>query len=245
MKTPPQSQKASQVSKALRAVSQPDRVPTMLTFFKTGPGQYAEGDKFIGVYVGDLVKVEKEFSDLPEAELRKLLVSPWHEERGAALGILTAQFERAETKRQKEIVTLYLAHAARYVNNWDLVDGTAPQIVGGWLHAQGKGWAVLRKLAKSENLWERRIATVATLYFIRQREFAPTLEIAELLLKDWHDLIHKAAGWMLREVGKREEAALVPFLERHGKVMPRTMLRYAIERFSPERRKYFMGLAKG
>lgn len=237
---PLKTQKASNVSKALRAVSRPDRVHILQSFFKTGPGEYAEGDKFIGIYVGDLRKVVKEFRALPEAELRKLIVSPWHEERVTAVAIVVDQFAKADPKRRGELVALYLAHAAQYVNNWDLVDGSAPQIVGVWLHGQGKGWSILRKLARSKNLWERRIAIIATFYFIRQEEFAPTLEIAERLLGDTHDLIHKAVGWMLREVGKRDEAVLVGFLDQHLKRMPRTMLRYAIERFPAKRRLEYL-----
>lgn len=234
--------KASDVAKALRAAARPDRVHVLQSFFKTGPGEYAEGDQFIGIYTADMRRIEKEFRDLPQPEIRKLLCSAWHEERVAAVGILVMQFEKAGAVRQKEIFDFYLKHAARYVNNWDLVDGSAALIVGAWLHGQGKGWAILRKLARSQNLWERRIAMVATLHFIRQGEFAPTLEIAEMLLADEHDLIHKASGWMLREMGKREVAPLEKFLKRHATRMPRTMLRYAIERFPLARRKEYLAM---
>lgn len=236
--------KASEVAKALRAVARPDKVAVYQSFFKTGPGQYGEGDRFIGVTVPCTRAAIKPFRELPLTEVDRLLGSVWHEERFAALLILVAQFEKGDLSRRREIYEYYLANARR-VNNWDLVDCTTPQIVGGWLHGQGKGWAVLRKLARSENLWERRISILATFYFIREGEFAPTLEIAERLLADKHDLIHKAVGWMLREMGKREVTVLESFLERHAATMPRTMLRYAIEKFPEPRRRQYLAIRPG
>ncbi|PAW78230.1 MAG: DNA alkylation repair protein [Verrucomicrobia bacterium Tous-C9LFEB] len=233
--------KASDVAKALRAVARPEKVSIYQSFFKTGPGQYGEGDRFIGVTVPNSRAAIKPFLALPMGEVETLLASVWHEERFAAALILVAQFERGDAAQRRSVFDFYLAKARR-LNNWDLVDCSTPQVVGGWLYEQGKGWAILRKLARSENLWERRISILATFYYIRQREMAPTVEIAELLLGDRHDLIHKAVGWMLREMGKREVTVLESFLDRHGATMPRTMLRYAIEKFPEKRRKLYLGL---
>lgn len=231
--------KASDVAKALRAVAKPDRVSMLQSFFKTGPGEYAEGDLFLGVYVPDSRKVVNRFCDLPLAEIEILLGSKWHEERLAGVSILVLQFERGDVKTRRTLAKFYLAHSTQ-INNWDLVDSSAGSIIGGWLHNEGKDWTVLRKLARSENLWERRIAIIATRYYIQEGKLEPTLEIAEQLLGDKHDLIHKAVGWMLREAGKRDLAALEKFLDQHAARMPRTMLRYAIERFLPARRKYYL-----
>lgn len=235
--------KASDVAKALRAVARPEKVEIYQSFFKTGPGQYGEGDKFIGVTVPNARAAIKPFRDLPMAEVEKLLGSVWHEERFAAALILVAQFERGDATQRRAVFDFYLANARRW-NNWDLVDCSTPQVVGGWLCEQGKGWAILRKLARSENLWERRISILATFAFIRQREMSPTVEVAELLLGDKHDLIHKAVGWMLREMGKREVTALESFLDKHAATMPRTMLRYAIEKFPEKRRRDYLSRGK-
>lgn len=234
---------ATAVAKALRAVARPDKVSIYQNFFKTGPGQYGEGDRFLGVTVPDSRRVVRTFRALSMTEVDKLLRSPWHEERLVALLILVAQFEKGSESQRRAIFDYYLANARR-VNNWDLVDTSTPQIVGGWLHAQGKGWALLHKLARSENLWERRIAMLTTFTFIRQGDSTPALEIAELLLNDEHDLIHKAAGWMLRESGKRDVVVLEQFLDRHATRMPRTILRYAIEKFPESRRQRYLSRKK-
>ncbi len=208
-------------------------------FFKTGPGEYGEGDRFIGVTLPVIRAVARECRGTPIDELRKLLRSPVHEERTLALLMLVDAFKSGDEPARRRIYDLYLANT-RFINNWDLVDCSAAQIVGGWL--RGRSTAPLTRLAKSESLWERRIAMLATLDGIRRGDFDDAFRIADLLLHDDHDLIHKAVGWMLREVGKRDGAAERAFLADRYKTMPRTMLRYAIERFPEgERRKYLRG----
>ena len=213
----------------------------MARFFKCGPGEYGEGDRFIGLTVPAQRRVARQFRDLPLAEVDVLLHSPVHEERLTALFIMVDQFRRHEARRGG-IVSLYLRRLRR-VNNWDLVDSSAPQILGAWLLDKPRGR--LDRLARSRNLWERRVAIVATLRFIANGESADAIRIATLLLHDEHDLIHKATGWMLREVGKRaSEEALRAFLARHAARMPRTMLRYAIERLPPRERARWLALRR-
>jgi 3-methyladenine DNA glycosylase AlkD len=221
----------------LQALGSPTKAKSSAWFFKSGPGQYGEGDIFIGVTVPEQRVVAKRYRDLPLSEIEKLLSSPIHEHRLTALMILVLSFDRADVKKKKEIYSFYLTHAKR-ANNWDLVD-TSAQIVGKFLLGK-KDRSILVKLARSKNLWERRIAIVATHELIGANDFVMTLHIAEMLLKDTHDLIHKAVGWMLREVGKRDEKAEEVFLQKHYKTMPRTMLRYAIERFSPSQKAFYM-----
>ena len=210
-------------------------------FFKTGPGQYGEGDIFLGLRAKEMHQMSKEHSSLPFKDLRILLRSPIHEDRLLALLILVRQAAKSDSGVKEKIYKLYLAHT-RYINNWDLVDASARDIVGG--HLADKSRQPLVRLAVSKNMWERRISIVATHYFIGRGEFADTTRIALLLLGDKEDLIHKAVGWMLREVGKKHQPTLEVFLRRHGKVMPRTSLRYAIERFPKELRvAYLTGTA--
>lgn len=220
----------------LQDISTEERAKTNAWFFKTGKGQYGEGDKFLGITVPDTRTIAKKYKDLPFADVSTLLQSEWHEERLTALLILVHNFERGND--QEKIVEFYLQNTQR-VNNWDLVDLSADKIVGAWLFDKDK--SILYDLAKSTNLWERRIAIMSTFYFIRHNQFEDTLKIAELLLHDPHDLIHKAVGWMLREIGKRNQDVEETFLKKHYKTMPRTMLRYAIEKFSKEKRDYYMG----
>jgi 3-methyladenine DNA glycosylase AlkD len=223
---------AGTIRAELKSVSDPEKALVLARFFKTGPGDYGEGDRFYGVVAPKVRRIVKVHRDAPRREVRKLLHSKFHEERLTALLILVDQYQRGDDAQKKGIYDLYLAETG-HINNWDLVDLTAQHIVGAWL--DGKDTSVLTQLALSESLWERRIAMLATYYSIRQGDSREALRIAELLLHDPHDLIHKAVGWMLREVGNRcslkEE---VRFLDAHAPVMPRTMLRYAIERF-PER----------
>lgn len=210
-------------------------------FFKTGPGQYAEGDKFLGVRMPVLRTLVKKTDDMSEGELLELVRSEIHEERALGLMIWVRRFEQGEERAQRGIYRQYLAETA-FINNWDLVDNSAPSIVGGWLINHAVERKVLFKLVKSQSLWERRIAILATFPFIRAGEFALTLEIAELLLGDKHDLIHKAVGWLLREAGKRDVDVLRGFLKQHAGVMPRTALRYAIEKMEAGERKKWMTL---
>lgn len=221
----------------LQALGSPAKAKSSAWFFKTGPGQYGEGDVFIGVTVPEQRIVVKRYRDLPLSEIEKLLSSPIHEHRQTGLMILVYAFDQASQKKKKEIYTFYLSHAKR-ANNWDLVD-TSAQIVGKYL-LDKKDRSILVKLARSKNLWERRIAIVATHELICANDFVMTLHVAEMLLADTHDLIHKAVGWMLREVGKRDQAVEEVFLQKHYKTMPRTMLRYAIERFSPGQKAFYM-----
>jgi 3-methyladenine DNA glycosylase AlkD len=229
--------RASVVARRLKAGANPARARLLLRFFKTGPGEYGEGDRFLGLTLPQVREIAREFHTLPLAEIEALLESPWHEARCVAGVILTRQYASADARRQAEIHRAYLRRTNR-INNWDLVDLTAPAIVG--THLLNRSRVVLRRLARSKSLWERRIAIVATLAFIRENQFAETFEIAERLLDDRHDLIHKAVGWMLREVGKRDEPALRRFLDRHAATMPRTALRYAIERLSLTSRKRYL-----
>ena len=210
-------------------------------FFKTGPGEYAEGDRFIGVRVPAIRKFARRYHALPHREVIALLRSGIHEERLLSLVILCDQFERGDGGVRRRIYEAYLDHTG-FINNWDLVDASAHKIVGGYLDKRRR--RPLDRLAKSSSLWERRIAIIATYFFIKQDVFDDTLRIADLLLEDGEDLIHKAVGWMLREVGKRDRRVEEGFLIGRYRRMPRTMLRYAIERF-PERRRqaYLKGTA--
>lgn len=231
---------AAEVQAALRAATNSEKAAFFPRFFKTGPGQYGEGDQFIGVTVPEMRKVSKAFWQLPEAEVLKLLHSPIHEDRATALFIMVLQFEKGSSKGRTKLHQLYLNNTA-YINNWDLVDLSSRQIVGDYLSAEDI--SLLIKLAHSKSLWEQRIAIVSTFSFIYQGNSKPTLEIAETLVDHPHDLIHKAVGWLLREVGKRNSREIEKkFLDKHAHHMPRTMLRYAIEHFSEEEKRHYMGL---
>ena len=232
----------AELRRRLRALADPARVPILQSFFKTGAGQYAEGDVFIGIRVPQLRALCRECRDGEIRDAAPFLRSDIHEERLFGLLLLVDAFKRGDERARREVYDFYLANT-RYINNWDLVDASAEQIVGGWLLERSK--APLTRLAKSKDLWERRIAIVATLHFIRHGELDETFRIADLLIHDRHDLIHKASGWMLREAGKRDASALRRYLAKRYARMPRTMLRYAIERFPEnERRKYIMGTVR-
>jgi 3-methyladenine DNA glycosylase AlkD len=221
----------------LRELADERIAETARRFFKTGPGQYGAGDEFLGIKVGPLRQVARAFQALSLKEASKLLHSPIHEARSLALLILVRAFEKGDKDTRLAIYRHYLAHTPR-INNWDLVDVSAPPIVGGYLLDRERD--PLYRLARSASLWERRIAIVATQHFIRHDDFADMFRIVEVLLADKEDLIHKAAGWMLREAGKRDEAALEGFLANLYRTMPRTMLRYAIERFPEARRREYL-----
>jgi 3-methyladenine DNA glycosylase AlkD len=213
-----------------------------LRFFKCGPGEYGENDTFIGVTVPAQRKVARQFRDLPLEEADRLLTSRIHEERLTALFILVDQFDRGDDRERGRIVRLYMKRLP-FINNWDLVDSSAAQILGGWLADKPRGPLV--RLARSTHLWSRRVAIIATFHFIHRGEHRDAIRIATILVNDEHDLIHKAVGWMLREVDKRASpAALTAFLHRHAATMPRTMLRYAIERLPAERRAHWMALGR-
>jgi 3-methyladenine DNA glycosylase AlkD len=224
------------VKRDLRKAASAKRAAINRWFFKTGPGDYGEGDKFLGVTVPELRRVARQHDGLSLIALTALLKSPWHEERLLALLMLVRQYASGDEKRRNAIHRLYLRHT-RWINNWDLVDSSAPQLVGA--HLGRDGGRVLTRLATSRSVWERRIAMLATYHGIREGDFRHALAVAELLKDDEHDLIHKAVGWMLREIGNRDRQVEERFLRKHASRMPRTMLRYAIERFpEPLRRRY-------
>ncbi|MFH1098879.1 MAG: DNA alkylation repair protein [Candidatus Uhrbacteria bacterium] len=232
----------SDLRKEIRQKANAKRAAIARLFFKTGRGEYGEGDHFFGLTVPEQRQIAQRYRDLAFLDVRKLLRSPYHEDRFVALIIFVDQFTRGDEPRREQIYRLYLSSVAPCVNNWDLVDVSAHKIVGEYLCDHPGKRVVLQKLARSKNLWERRVAMIATLAFIAHDEFAETLRLADILLLDRHDLIHKAVGWMLREVGKRDRATLVKFLRSRYNRMPRTMLRYAIEKFSDsERRAYLQG----
>jgi 3-methyladenine DNA glycosylase AlkD len=228
---------APQIQERLRSLSSPTAAAGAARFFKTGPGQYGEGDIFLGLSARIMHAMAKEHHGIAFGELSPLLQSEIHEDRMLALLIMVRKFQKGDEPTRKRIHDLYLTHT-RFINNWDLVDASARDIVGGYL--ADKSRKPLDRLARSKSLWDRRISIVATHHFIRRHEFDDTFRIAERLLADREDLIHKAVGWMLREVGKRDQQPLEDFLCRHGKIMPRTMLRYAIERFPEDLRKAYL-----
>ena len=224
------------LSKLLRNIANPERAEKSQRFFKTGKGEYSEGDQFLGIPVPVLRKHAKQYSELSLLEIHKLLKSVYHEERLCALFLLVQKYEASKHERSV-IYKFYLANT-KYINNWDLVDASAYKIVG--VHLLDKNKSPLYKLAKSKDLWERRIAIISTLHFIKNQRFDDALEIIKQLLNDKEDLIHKAAGWMLREVGKQAPTVEKAFLQNHYRKMPRVMLRYAIEKFPEEERQQYL-----
>lgn len=232
-----------EIQKELRNSATPERAEASAWFFKTGPGQYAEGDKFLGVTVPNQRKIAKKYKDLPLKDTEKLITSPWHEERLTGLFILVGAYQKGDERTKKQIYECYISHT-EFINNWDLVDSSAGYIVGPQLENSPKKMEVLTTLAKSSLLWERRIAMLSTFYYIMNGKPEEAIIIAEMLLNDEHDLIQKAVGWMLREIGKRvDRQLLVDFLKTRYKTMPRITLRYAIEHFDqPTRQKYLRGL---
>jgi 3-methyladenine DNA glycosylase AlkD len=224
-----QSASAAQIEARLREIGDPEHARFVAGYFRTGPGAYGEGDRFLGIRIPALRALVREYRGVSVDAAATLLRSAWHEARVFALLLLVDAYKRGDAETREAIYRLYL-RSTKYINNWDLVDSSAPYIVGAHLVEADR--SVLDRLARSESLWERRIAILATQHFIRQNDFSTTLRIAEMLVDDRHDLIHKAVGWMLREVGNR--------------TMPRTMLRYAIEKFPPDlRQRYMRGEAGG
>ena len=228
---------AQNIEDAIRAAANPDKVKILSSFFKTEKGEYGEGDLFIGVPVPITRSIVKQYLDTPLEQLEQLLHNPIHELRMAALLCMVEQFKKADDEQRTAIYKTYL-HNTTYINNWDLVDLSAAQIVGAYL--EERDHTPLYQLAKSSLLWEQRISIVATWQWIRKGKFDDTLAIADILLNHPHDLIQKAVGWMLREVGKKDKQRLHEFLDSRYKNMPRTMLRYAIEKFPPEERAFYM-----
>ncbi|MFH0814827.1 MAG: DNA alkylation repair protein [Candidatus Falkowbacteria bacterium] len=231
----------------LRKFADKKQAKNLQRFFKTAKGEYGYGDIFLGLKVPQVRLITKKFYDLPLVEVEKLLKSKIHEERQCALFILEDKFKKGDEKLRRRVVEVYLKNT-KFINNWDLVDLSAPNILGAFLFEQNKNVKVnkvartqLIKLAKSKSLWERRIAMLACFYFIKNKKFDEALVIAELLLIDKHDLIHKAVGWMLREIGNRARPVEEIFLKKHFKKMPRVMLRYAIEKFGEGDRRRYLG----
>ena len=226
-----------QIKKDLLQLSDPERAKNLSWFFKTGKGQYGEGDVFLGITVPEQRKVAKKYTDLSLNDLQELLNSEIHEHRFTALLILISKYRKAEESSKKEIFDFYLRNT-KNINNWDLVDLSAPRIIGDYL--LNKDRTTLFKLARSNILWERRISILSTFTFIDNCDFEDALSISELLLHDEHDLIHKAVGWALREIGKRDQNVEEKFLTKHYPNVPRTMLRYAVEKFDEKKRKKYL-----
>jgi len=224
----------SQLKSDLHNLANPTQAKHLQRFFKTGPGQYGEGDVFLGIKVPQTRQIAKKYSELPLNEISALLNSKIHEERLTALLILVSNFQKNPTK---EIFDFYLSQT-KNINNWDLVDLTAHKIVGAFL--EDKPREILYKLVRSSSLWERRIAIISTFHFIHDNDFKDSLALAKILLNDPHDLMHKAVGWMLREIGKCDQPVLESFLKKHYKSMPRTMLRYSIEKFPEDSRQRYL-----
>ncbi|RHX83693.1 DNA alkylation repair protein [Leptospira stimsonii] len=241
MKDSPVIPKAESVQRALQELGDPVKADFLSGYFKTGPGDYAEGDIFLGITVPIQRKIAKRYEGLPLKEIEILLRSPIHEERLTSLFILCDQFEKAEEKERKQLHQFYVKNL-KYVNNWDLVDLSSRILIGEYLIDKDR--SLLYQLVESKNLWERRVSILSTYAFIRRNDFKEILKIAKILLKDKEDLIHKAVGWMLREVGNRDKKPEIDFLDRYASIMPRTMLRYAIEKFPETLKKKYRNAGK-
>lgn len=228
---------AKLIEKLLREKATPQRAKVSIWFFKTAKGQYGYGDKFLGVNVPDQRIIAKRFKNLPLTEIHALLNSPYHECRLTALFILVGLYKKANDTDKSQLAKFYLKNLSR-VNNWDLVDSSAPQILGN--HLLNRDRKTLYRLAKSKTLWDRRVSIISTFAFIDMHDFEDSLEICEILLNDEEDLIHKAVGWTLREIGKKSKPTLISFLEKHAHEMPRTALRYSLEHFPKKERKHYM-----
>lgn len=227
------------LKKDLRKFERPEKAKILKRFFKTGKGEYAEGDEFLGLYTAETESVAKKYLDLDFSSLAKLLASKVHEERITAVMILSRRFGKRSLTQKKEIYDFYLKNLGG-INNWDLVDISCPKIIGAYLCETKTAPGILYKFARSKNLWLKRIGIMSTFYFIKEGDFADALKISEILLGDKHDLIHKAVGWMLREIGNRDLGTEEKFLEKYYQKMPRTMLRYAIEKFPEEKRLKYL-----
>lgn len=230
-----------QIKNDLNALRNPKKQKILSSFFKTGKGQYGEGDVFLGIPVPQQRKVARNYYDISLNDLQELLNSRIHEYRLTALVILVAKYNRANIEKKLSIFNFYLENT-KNIDNWDLVDISAPKIVGEFLSNKDK--KILYKLARSKNLWERRISILSTFTFIKSNFFEDALKISKILLNDSHDLIHKAVGWMLREIGKRDQNVEEQFLKKYCPNMPRTMLRYAIEKFDEKKRKYYLNCSR-
>jgi 3-methyladenine DNA glycosylase AlkD len=227
----------NKIKKELKKLANPKKADLLQRFFKTGKGEYGEGDVFLGIKVPIQRKLANKYKTLPVADLQILLNSKIHEQRLVALFILMHQYKKADAVGRQEIVNFYLNNT-KNINNWDLIDLSAPRLLGDYL--LDKPRKLLYTLSRSNSIWEKRIAVLSTFAFIKNAQFDDSLKIGETLLQDHHDLIHKGVGWMLREIGKKDQAIEEAFLKKHYKKMPRTMLRYAIEKFDEQKRKFYM-----
>ncbi len=227
------------IRKELRKEADPSKTKILSNFFKTGKGEYGEGDKFLGVSVPNTRKIAKRYEDISFERVKSLLDSKFHEERLLACLILVEKYKKGNIKEKEEIYKFYLKNSKK-INNWDLVDLTADKILGNHIYNINNNTRILNTLATSDNLWRRRVSIVSTYYFIKNNNFEKTIEISNILMNDKHDLIHKATGWMLREMGKRDKKQLIEFLDKNHKIMPRTMLRYSIEKLSQKEKDYYM-----
>jgi len=238
------AQSAKQFIERLKKLQSAEKLKKIQGYFKSGEGQYGAGDKFMGVKMGSLFKLAIEFNGMPIAEIEKLMESPIHEIRVGAISIMDKESrgKKITEERRKEFYELYMRRHDR-VNNWDLVDLGCLHMTGSYLY--DKPHTVLYKLARSKNIWERRTAILTTCYFLRKGDTADTFKIAEMLVNDKEDLIHKATGWMLRFAGDKDKKKLLAFLDKYAATMPRTLLRYSIEKFEKKQKKYYMGLKKG
>ncbi len=241
------SNNLSKLKSDLKKLSNPEKAKNYQWFFKTGKGEYGEGDKFIGLTMPQIRSVIKNYTDLSLVDIQELLNSKIHEFRMAGVLILVKKYKQSTDNNQQSIIYKFYLKNTKNINNWDLVDLSAPNIVGEYLldkdpstSSGPDGRKILYKLAQSKNLWEKRIAIISTLIFIKNNQFDDTIKISKMLLNDKHDLIHKAVGWMLREVGKRDKKTLIKFLDKHAGQMPRVMLRYSIEKFEEKERKYYL-----
>jgi len=230
---------AQSVKKELQTYASKQRALILQKYFKTGEGEYAHGDVFLGLTVPQVRKVARKYKNLALTEIQRLVKSKFHEERLTSLLILVDQFKNANTKQKERIFNFYL-HNTKHINNWDLVDLSAPRIIGEWLTFKDRGLNTLEFLAKSQNLWERRIAIISTLALIKNDKLDKSLKIAKMLIKDKQDLIHKAVGWALRDVGKKDRNLLEKFLQANYSKLPRTSLRYAIEKFPEQLRLQYL-----
>lgn len=227
-----------EIQKEFRTLGNKDRANINVRFFKTGKGEYGEGDQFLGITVPEIRLFAKQCQQMSLQEIKTLLTSPWHEERLLATILLVHHYKKSDERIQNIIYRLYLKQSGKGINNWDLVDTSAPSIVG--IHLANKTREDLYRVATAKNLWKKRVAIVSTLFFIRQNDFQDTLRLCEAFLTEKHDLMHKACGWMLREVGKKDTKVLRSFLEKNARHMPRTMLRYSVEHLDLQERQMWM-----
>jgi len=235
VKTAPATLKA--IRDAVRALVDEEQAKNLQRFFKTGPGEYGEGDRFLGLRMPQIRALVKQLGVIPVSIIKSLLKSPWHEERMLALLLMVYRYKKSDESGREELYHLYLNSSDR-INNWDLVDVTAKDVIGAWLYPRSR--KPLYELAKSDSLWERRISILSAFHFIAKNDFDDALKLAKLLVHDEHDLMHKAVGWMLREIGKRDRKREEEFLLKHYRTMPRTMLRYAIEHFPEKQRQAYL-----